>query len=100
MVDVEKELVALHQHYAETGQAQKDIDEYEAKIDKEKLEKKQKEIDEMNKLLKEKTAQKAAQKAVPIPFCEITVVVENSPAYNGGNFFSFSLKESHFPLKV
>jgi len=84
MVDLEKELHALHQHYAESGQAQKDIDEYEARIDQERLEKKQKEIDEMNRLLKEKAANIAAQKAVPIPFCEITVVIEHSPAYNGG----------------
>jgi len=88
MVDLEKELHALHQHYAESGQAQKDIDEYEARIDQERLEKKQKEIDEMNRLLKEKAANIAAQKAVPIPFCEITVVIEHSPAYNGGTIFS------------
>jgi len=84
MVDLEKELHVLHQHYTESGQAQKDIDEYESKIDQERLAKKQQEIDEMNKLLKEKAAQKAAIKSVPIPFCEITVVIENSPAYNGG----------------
>ncbi len=88
MVDLEKELHALHQHYAESGQAQKDIDEYEARIDQERLAKKQKEIDEMNKALKEKAANIAAQKSVPIPFCEITVVIEKSPAYIGGTIFS------------
>ena len=68
MKDVEKELHALHKHYSESGQAQKDIDEYEASIDKQKLEKKQKEIDEMNELLKEKAAQKAAVKSNPYSF--------------------------------
>ena len=87
MKDVEKELHALHQHYDESGQAQKDIDEYESTIDKQKVEKKQKEIDDMNELLKQKSAQKAAVKAIPIPFCEITVVIDKSPAYEGGWLF-------------
>lgn len=86
MKDLEKELHVLHQAYAESGQAQKDIEEYEAKLDQEKLAKKQKEIDEMNALLKEKTAKKAEVQKIPIPFSEITMVVEKSPAYLGGKY--------------
>lgn len=84
MAEVENELYALHKAYADSGQAQKDIEEYEAKLDQERIAKKQKEIDEMNVILKEKAAQKTAQKSIPIPFSEITQVVDKSPAYTGG----------------
>jgi len=84
MVDLEKQLYSLHEEYAKSGQAQKDIEEYEAQIDNERLKKKQKEIEDMNELLKQKAAQKEAAKTIPIPFCQITVVMDNSPAYQGG----------------
>jgi len=84
MQDLEKELHALHQAYADSGQAQKDIEEFEAALDKDKLAKKQKEIDDMNVLLKEKAAKKEAVQKIPAPFSEITQVVEKSPAHLGG----------------
>jgi len=84
MSEVENELFSLHKSFADSGQAQKDIEEYEAKLDKERIEKKQKEIDEMNILLKEKAAQKAVIKSIPVPFSEVTMVVNSSPADKDG----------------
>jgi len=84
MKDLEKELYTLHQSYSESGQAKKDIEEYEAKLDQERLAAKQKEIDEMNVLLKEKATKKVEIKKIPIPFSEITMVADKSPAYLGG----------------
>jgi hypothetical protein len=87
MAKIENELFAIHKSHAESGQAQRDIEEYEANLDKKNLEQKQKEVDQMNELLKEKAAQKAAVKGMPVPFSEITVVVDKSPAHQDGKYY-------------
>jgi hypothetical protein len=102
MKKVEEGLFALHQHYRETGLADKELEEYEKNKEKQKeLERKQKEIMERNEQLKKMAEEKkaAAEKKVPIPFCSITAVIDNSPAYVGGIIFHFSIQLSRYKTK-
>ncbi len=84
MEDVEKGLHSLHEQYSLSGQAEKDIEAYEANLDRQRAEKKQKEVEEALKIEKEKAAIKQLNKVIPIPFVEITEVMKNSPAFEGG----------------
>jgi DNA repair ATPase RecN len=90
MAKIEKLLVEYHADLSKSGQAQKEIEEYEANLEKKKdYEKKQLEIQKMNEELKKKAEKLREEREIPIPFCLINTVVDNSPAYKGGKYQIF-----------
>lgn len=85
MKKIEKGLIEYHEELAKSGQAQKDIEQYEADLEKKReYERKQQELQKMNEELKKKAEKIQAEKLIPIPFCWINTVIENSPAHKGG----------------
>ncbi|KAL4456273.1 hypothetical protein ABPG74_014234 [Tetrahymena malaccensis] len=85
MVEIEKSLGDLHEEYRESGQAQRDLEEYEKNIEimkkTEAAEKAKKEFDEdMN----DENINTEIKKNILIPFAYINEVVDQSPAFQAG----------------
>ena len=87
MAKIEKLLVEYHTELANSGQAQKDIEAYEADLEKKREnEKKMLELQKTNEELKKRQEKIQEEKQIPIPFCFINTVVEKSPAFKAGKY--------------
>lgn len=76
---IEKGLYSIHDYYRESGEAAKEIEEYEQNIP----EKKEKNIQIKPNIEKIPEIKKEEQ-IVSLPFSEITEVVEESPSFLAG----------------
>ena len=87
---LENGLFSIHEYYRESGQAQKDIENYEKNLPEKKpiqpiIAKKQ----EPQKLEKEPKIEFIEKESFSLPFSEISEVIEDSPSFNAGISLSY-----------
>lgn len=81
---IEKGLYSYHEYYKSSGQAEKDIENYEKSLP-EKKEEKPIPVPPKPKQDKMEIENKEQEKAFLLPFSQITEVVEESPSFIAGN---------------